>query len=525
MKEVRVRFAPSPTGRLHIGGLRTALYNYLYARSKGGKMILRIEDTDRKRYVEGAESYLRESLEWSGIDYDEGPWQGGKYGPYRQSERLEKYKKYAEELVGRGWAYYAYDSQEELEEMRKQREASGEHSPRYDFRVREKMNTSLGKSEDEIKRKLESGEGWVIRFKMPEEGEVKFVDKIRGEVKFNCRELDDKVLIKEDGWPTYHLANVVDDHLMEITQVIRGEEWLSSTGLHVMLYRAMGWESEMPEFGHLPLILKPSGKGKLSKRDGSKHGIPVFPLEWQDRESGERYPGFRGMGFDARAMVNFMAFLGWNPGGEREIYSLEEMVEIFDWSGVGKGGSRFDFAKAKWFNQQYLQSTSGEELAKMARPYLAEKGYELSTEKLERVCELMRDRIQLISELPEAGVFFFTDGYPMDEKMWRKKWVEGSEEMMEEIAKEMRTLEEWKSEEIKKKVVEYMDRQGLKFGEVLPLLRLTLTGTMKGPDIFSTAEILGQEEVQSRIDKILSGQKRVGKGRSQFPLVGLVTSG
>ena len=502
MSKIRVRFAPSPTGPLHIGGLRTALYNYLYARSKGGDMILRIEDTDRSRYVSDAERYIHEALRWSGIKIDEGPENGGILGPYRQSERVNLYKNYAEKLVKSGWAYYAFDSPDELEEMRKKKEAEGVHSPKYDWKIREEMNNSLNMSEAELAAAIEGGTPFVIRFKMPSEGEVIFRDEIREEVSFDCSELDDKVLLKADGWPTYHLANVVDDYLMQISHVIRGEEWLSSTGLHVLLYRAFGWESNVPSFAHLPLILKPGGKGKLSKRDGAKFGIPVFPLDWKDEESGDLYLGFKEMGFDPAAVINFIAFLGWNPGGEEEIYSLEEMEKLFTLDRVGKSGARFDFDKAKWFNQQYLLDSSPEEIAEQAMPYLRIVGLNPTEDYLVKVCVLMRERMQLVSELPQSAKFFFTDNFPMDDKQMKKRWKEDSPAIVEGMKKLLNTIHPFEKSEIENAIKAYIDEKNLKFGQVLPLLRLAVSGTMQGPDIFATMALIGKEKCNDRLKAI-----------------------
>ncbi|TVR85947.1 MAG: glutamate--tRNA ligase [Saprospirales bacterium] len=504
MSNIRVRFAPSPTGPLHVGGLRTALYNYLFVRSKGGKMILRLEDTDRNRYVEGAEDYIINALEWAGVVWDEGPDKGGMLGPYKQSERRNLYKKYALNMVQNGWAYYAFDTSEELEAMRQKKEAEGIHSPKYDSSIRDEMNNSLMLTEEETKRRIEEGAPHVIRFKIPAEGEVVVNDEVRGTMTFDCKELDDKVLIKADGWPTYHLANVVDDYLMQITHVIRGEEWISSTGLHVLLYKALGLERDQPSFAHLPLILKPSGKGKLSKRDGAKFGLPVFPLEWKDPESKEVYPGFKEIGFDPRAMVNFIAFLGWNPGGEQEIYSMEGLVKEFTLDRVSKGGARFDFDKAKWVNQQYLLDTPDNELAIQAIPFLNKAGYHTGRDKrLERICSIMKERIQLISELPEAAAFFFSDVFPMDEKTLEKRWKPESEEILMGLIDLLDSVEAFEKKVLEERIKAWIPEKSLNFGKVLPLLRLSVTGTMKGPDIFETMAILGKEKCLERTKRLL----------------------
>ncbi|TVR82430.1 MAG: glutamate--tRNA ligase [Saprospirales bacterium] len=504
MTKIRVRFAPSPTGPLHIGGLRTALYNYLFVKSKGGQMVLRIEDTDRKRRVEGAEAYIQHALNWCGINYDEGPDKGGILGPYRQSDRWEVYKKFAMEMVEKGSAYIAFDTEEELEQMREQKEAEGIHSPKYDSSVRDQMKNSLTLSSSEVERRMNEGEPHVIRFKIPQEGSVAFEDLIRGEVEFNFKELDDKVLIKADGWPTYHMANVVDDYLMRITHVIRGEEWLSSTGLHILLYEALGWKRDQPTFAHLPLILKPSGKGKLSKRDGAKFGIPVFPMQWKDPETSEIFPGFKERGFSPEALVNFIAFLGWNPGGEREIYSLKEMGQLFSLDKVSKGGARFDYDKALWFNQQHLMNSDIASLAKEALPYLNQKGFYPTDMKLvERVCSLMKERIQLISELPDAAPYFFSEVFPMDDKTLEKRWKEHSGQIVENLIHILEGIDSTERDVIESTIKEFIADRSLKMGEVLPLLRLSLTGTMKGPDVFDTISLLGLQKSIDRLRQLL----------------------
>lgn len=503
MSKTRVRFAPSPTGPLHIGGLRTALYNYLYAKSVGGEMILRIEDTDRSRYVDRAEDYIFEALDWSGIQLDEGPQARGILGPYRQSERVSIYQNYAKNLVKSGHAYYAFDTVEELETMRTEREAQGIHSPKYDWRIREEMNTSLNMTEEELATILNTDQPYVIRFKIPDEGEVTFSDEIRGEVTFDCSELDDKVLLKGDGWPTYHMANVVDDYLMQISHVIRGEEWLSSTGLHVLLYRALGWKKSIPLFAHLPLILKPTGKGKLSKRDGAKFGIPVFPLEWKDGETGDLFLGFRELGFDPAAVINFIALLGWNPGGEEEVFSMTELAELFSLDKVGKSGARFDFDKARWFNQQYVLNSSSAELAAQAMPFLKRAGYTPEEGYTVRVCELMRERIQIISELPEAAVFFFTEDFPMDEKQLKKRWKEDSGKILGEIHQLVLQMDDFSRSKIERDIKDFINEKSLKFGQVLPLLRLAVSGTMEGPDIFASMELIGKVKCEKRLAELL----------------------
>ena len=404
-RKVRVRFAPSPTGPLHIGGVRTALFNYLFAKKHGGDFILRIEDTDQTRFVEGAESYINESLEWLGLTVDEGVIQGGEYGPYKQSERRDIYIKYADQLISEGWAYYAFDTPEELEALREKAEAEKTKFS-YDMKTRMGLRNSLSLPAEEIEKLKNDGVPYVVRFKMPEDVEVSAVDMIRGEVKFNTAILDDKVIFKSDGLPTYHLANVVDDYLMKITHVIRGEEWLPSMPLHIMLYKALGWEEVRPEFAHLPLILKPTGKGKLSKRDGDKAGFPVFPLEWKSPE-GEVASGYRESGYVSEAVVNLLALLGWNPGTEQEIFSTEELVSAFSIERVNKSGARFDPEKAKWFNHQYLINTSNEKLAESFKKELDAKGVIADSELIVKVVGLVKERINFVSDLWEQSSFFF----------------------------------------------------------------------------------------------------------------------
>ena len=413
-RKIRTRFAPSPTGPLHMGGVRTALYCYLFAKKNNGDFILRVEDTDQTRFVPGAEDYIIETLKWCGIEPDEGLGFGGDFGPYRQSERKDMYRQYAEMLLEKGDAYYAFDTPEELNEWRENMKNQGNPSPKYDPITRQYLKNSLHLSEDEVQRRLDAGDPWVIRYKMPRNEEVKFEDEIRGIVSFQSAQLDDKVLLKSDGMPTYHLANVVDDHLMEITHVIRGEEWLPSTPLHVLLYKSFAWE--MPKFAHLPLILKPSGKGKLSKRDGDKLGFPVFPLNWTDPTSGEENVGYRERGFLPEAFINMLAFLGWNPGTEQEIFSLDQLIEAFSIERVGKSGARFDFEKTKWFNQQYIKNTSNTELVSLTADMFAERGFSASNEVMETICDLTKERATFLHEIPEIAYYFFEDIKEYDEK-------------------------------------------------------------------------------------------------------------
>ncbi len=499
MAKVRVRFAPSPTGPLHIGGLRTALYNFLFARKHDGIFILRIEDTDQQRYVDGAEEYIKEALLWSGLQPDEGPDQGGLYGPYRQSERKSIYQKHVSMLIDLGHAYYAFDTPEELDTMRKSEIERGNHIPKYDHRVRMEMKNALTLDQATVSRLLEEGVPYTVRMKVPEDKVVTFKDRIRKSVSFETSELDDKVILKADGLPTYHLANVVDDHLMNITHVIRGEEWLSSTAHHVLLYKGFGWEETIPEFAHLPLILKPGGSGKLSKRDGQKFGFPVFPLEWMPENNSESFEGFRSAGFYAPAVINFLAMLGWNPGTEQEIFSMDELIQSFDLSQVSKSGARFDFDKALWFNAQYLQGLTADQLYSLASHYFEEKGYRTSTDKMKRICELFRERVQTVKQIPAAASFFFEEVSTFEEKTVRKKWREELRVPYSKISEIIETLHPFQSDHIKTRVNDYIKAQQLKFGNVLPLIRLAISGTSGGPDLFEVLEVMGQSTAVARL--------------------------
>lgn len=500
MDNIRVRFAPSPTGALHIGGVRTALYNYLLAKKYNGTFILRIEDTDQTRYVEGAEKYIIEALNWCGLQPDEGPGIGGAFGPYRQSERKSLYQQYADKLLEKGFAYYAFDTAEELDARREAEKAKGNHSFKYDSSVRGEMNNSLSMPEEEVKNYLDSGKPYTIRLKVPVDEAIVVKDIVRGEVTFQSNELDDKILIKGDGMPTYHMANIVDDHLMEITHVIRGEEWLSSTAHHVLLYRSLGWEEEMPVFAHLPLILKPNGKGKLSKRDGAKLGIPVFPLAWAGATPEDSFTGFREFGFDPRAVVNFLAFLGWNPGTEQEIFSLTELTAAFDEQKIGKAGAKFDFDKAKWFNQQYLINTDNETLAHNIKPLLEKKGYAASDEFIAKVCGLLKERVTFYPDFIESGYYFFEPVRSYDEKNIRKKWKPERIPLFKDLKKTFSELEDYTEGPIKAVVEEFMAQNSLKYGDVLPILRIAVSGTTKGPSIFEMMELFGKEEVDNRME-------------------------
>ena len=499
MTKMRLRFAPSPTGALHIGGVRTALYNYLLARKHGGTLILRIEDTDQTRYVPGAEDYILESLRWCGITLDEGPGVGGDFGPYRQSERKPLYKKYAQQLIDSGNAYYAFDSAEDLTRLRSAYEAKKEVF-RYDNSTRMDLVNSLTLSEEEVAKRLNSDTPYTIRIKIPRDEKVTIQDLVRGEVTFSSNELDDKIMLKGDGMPTYHLANIVDDHLMEISHVIRGEEWLPSTAHHVYLYRFLDWEETMPKFAHLPLILKPTGKGKLSKRDGDKLGIPVFPISWNGENKEDSFMGFREFGFDPEAVLNFLAFLGWNPGTEQEMFDLAQLSEAFSIERIGKSGARFDFEKAKWFNQQYIMAKSNEELAAHIAPAAKALGYDVSDDFLSTFCGLMKERVMLYPDFLEKGYYFFKPVAAYDNKMVRKKWKPERRDLFEHMKTQLGALEDFSANNIETEVKAFMEANGLGFGDVLSVLRLALSGTMKGPAVFEMAAVLGKTEVLNRLD-------------------------
>ena len=501
MKNLRLRFAPSPTGALHIGGIRTALYNYLLAKKHGGTMVLRIEDTDQTRYVPGAEDYIVEALNWCGIQPDEGPGIGGDYGPYRQSERKEMYMQYALQLVESGHAYYAFDTPEELDARRQLEKEKGNHSFKYNHEVRGEMNNSENLTKEETEKRLAEGVPVTIRLKIPKDEAIVINDLVRGEVVFQSNELDDKIIMKSDGMPTYHMANIVDDHLMKISHVIRGEEWLPSTAHHVLLYRFLGWEDTMPQFAHLPLILKPTGKGKLSKRDGVKLGIPVFPLSWNGATPEDSFIGFREFGFDPRAVVNFMAFLGWNPGTEQEIFSMEELSAAFSVEKIGKSGARFDFDKAKWFNQQYIIASDDVTLTKLVRPIIAAHGYEPEDSFLQQFISMMKERVNLLTDFWTAGYYFFESPKEYDQKIIRKKWKPERIALFENLLAEMVKIETFTAENVKQLVETFIQSNDLGFGDVLPILRIGLSGTTKGPDVFAMISVLGKEEVQERMAK------------------------
>jgi len=497
-EKIRLRFAPSPTGPLHIGGVRTALYNYLFVKKMGGTLILRIEDTDQGRYVPGAESYIIESLKWLGIEFDEGPGIGGDFGPYRQSERKSLYGEYAQYLLDNGHAYYAFDTAEELTAIRKEYEVRKE-TFRYDGVTRQQLKNSLTLSAEEVKDILESGAPYTIRLKVPRDEEVLINDIVRGEVIFQSNELDDKIMLKGDGMPTYHLANIVDDHLMKISHVVRGEEWLPSTAHHILLYRFLGWEDTMPHFAHLPLILRPNGKGKLSKRDGAKFGIPVFPISWEDKNPEDSFEGFREFGFMPEAVLNFLAFLGWNPGTEQEIFSLSELAETFTLDRISKAGARFDFEKASWFNQQYLIQTDNSELGQLLKPFAKEKGYEVSDQYLTTVAGMMKERVNALPEIVETGYYFFEPIREYEEKMIRKKWNPDRKTALLALNQQLENLPDYQAEKLETSTKEYLEANGLGFGDVFPFYRIALSGTTKGPALFEMMEALGIAEVKKRL--------------------------
>ncbi len=499
---VRVRFAPSPTGALHIGGVRTALFNYLFAKKHGGDFLLRIEDTDQNRYVPGAEQYIINSLNWLGLTYDEGVGKEGKYAPYRQSERKPLYKQYADALIENGWAYYAFDTAEALDNARKEAEAKGETFI-YNWATRDTLQNSLSLSAEEVQQRLQRGDEYVIRFKMPHNEQLKMNDMIRGEVTIDTSTLDDKVLFKSDGMPTYHLANIVDDHLMEITHVIRGEEWLPSMALHLMLYRAFGWQA--PAFAHLPLILKPVGNGKLSKRDGIKLGFPVFPMDWT--ENGETLKGFSGEGYFPEALINFLALLGWNPGNDEEIFSMEQLIQLFDLEKVHKAGARFDPEKIKWFNHQYLQMKPNDELATLFQKDLTKRGVTAPIATVEKVVGLIKERASFVSDFWELCKFFFEAPTQYDEKAIKKQWKEQTPTIVKEVAEVIQNTVNFTSIALEEAVKQYMETKGLGFGQVMPPLRLALVGELKGPHVFDIIEVIGKEETLRRLDSILSAEK------------------
>jgi glutamyl-tRNA synthetase len=503
-KKIRVRFAPSPTGPLHIGGVRTALYNYLFAKKHKGDFILRIEDTDSNRFVSGAEDYIVRSLQWCHIHFDEGVNIGGPYAPYRQSERKDLYFQYAQQLVESGFAYYAFDSSEELEQLRKNAESKGQ-SFFYNSTVREHLKTSLNPEFNNYKQLIERGEKWVIRFKMPANEEVHMYDLIRGEIVVNTSTLDDKVLFKSaDGLPTYHLANIVDDHLMKITHVIRGEEWLPSLPLHVLLYKSLKWYDEMPEFAHLPLLLKPDGKGKLSKRDGDKMGFPVFPLHWTDPATGEISKGYDDYGFLPEAFINFLALLGWNPGTEKEIFSMEELIEEFSLERISKSGARFDFEKAKWFNHQYIQKKSNAELANLFLPELQRQGINTTPDYLIRVISLIKERLFLLTDFWKQASYFFIHPSEYDQEAVKKRWREPAPAMIAQLREILAQESNFSAENLTKIIHEFIENNKANLGSVMNALRLCIVGGSYGPDLPLIIETIGKEATLHRIDNALT---------------------
>jgi len=499
-KNVRVRFAPSPTGPLHIGGVRTALFNYLFAKKYNGTFVLRIEDTDQNRYVEGAEDYIVESLNWCGTPFDEGPGKNERFGPYRQSERKHLYKQYAEELINKEKAYYAFDTAVELDAHRKEHEANGKTFI-YNWHNRLKLNNSLSLTKDEVNAKIEAGDDYVIRFKSPQDETLHLKDIIRGDIQIDTNVLDDKVLFKSDGMPTYHLANIVDDHLMEITHVIRGEEWLPSLALHLQLYDAFGWES--PEFAHLPLILKPTGKGKLSKRDGDKLGFPVFPLEWKDPQSGDISKGYKEDGYFPEAMVNFLAFLGWNPGTEQEIFNLVELTNAFDLERVNKSGARFDPEKIKWFNHHYMQEQNNNVLAKQFKASRDELT-SIDVNYVALIVGLVKERTTFISDFWELSNFFFVAPTTYDEKASKKAVKENTKELMLELVLVVNSVDGSSKDGLQNAVKGWITSNDIGFGKVMMPLRLALVGALQGPDVFDIMFMIGKDESIKRINNLIN---------------------
>ena len=498
-RKVRVRFAPSPTGALHIGGVRTALYNYLFARQHGGDLVFRIEDTDSNRFVPGAEEYIIESFRWLGIKFDEGVSFGGEHGPYRQSERRSIYKKYVEQLLAADKAYIAFDTPEQLEAKRAEIQ-----NFQYDAHTRGEMTNSLTLPKEEVERRIADGEQYVVRFKVEPGIEVHIDDMIRGHVVIKSDILDDKVLYKSaDELPTYHLANIVDDHLMEITHVIRGEEWLPSAPLHVLLYRAFGWEDTMPTFAHLPLLLKPEGKGKLSKRDGDRLGFPVFPLEWHDPKTGDVSSGYRESGYFPEAVVNFLALLGWNPGTEQELFTLDELVQAFDIHKCSKAGARFDYQKGIWFNHEYMLKKSNEEVANLFAPIVANNGVDESMERITKVVAMMKDRVNFVKELWPLCSFFFIAPTEYDEKTVKKRWKADSAKVMSELTDVLEGIDDFSVEGQEPVVMKWIEEKGYKLGDVMNAFRLTLVGIGKGPGMFDISAFLGKEETLKRMRKAI----------------------
>ncbi len=496
----RVRFAPSPTGPLHIGGVRTALYNYLFAKKNHGTFLLRIEDTDQTRFVEGAEAYIIEAFQWLGIKFDEGVGIGGDYGPYRQSERKAMYKPYAEQLVRDGWAYYAFDTPESLDAKRKEAEAA-KKTFQYDASTRMGMVNSLTLPAEEVERRLAAGEHYVVRFKYPDNIDIHVHDLVRGEVIINSSLLDDKVLYKSDGMPTYHLANIVDDHTMEITHVIRGEEWLPSAPLHVMLYKAFGWEA--PQFAHLPLLLKPDGNGKLSKRDGDRLGFPVFPLQWTDPKSGDISSGYRESGYLPEAVINMLALLGWNPGNDQELMSLQELIDAFSIEKISKAGAKFSLDKAKWFNHEYIQMKSADELYPYFEKILEKKHISCNADYVKNVIDLIKDRLNFINDFWEQACYFFEAPTEYDPQALKKRWKEGTGAHLKVIDDMLMSFQPFDKQKAQDTVMQYIQDNGLNMGQILNSVRIALVGTARGPELFTMIELMGTEETHRRIQRAI----------------------
>ncbi len=503
MSKVRVRFAPSPTGGLHLGGVRTVLYNYLFARHHGGDFVLRIEDTDQSRFVEGAEEYIIQCLEWCGLIPDESPQKGGAYAPYRQSERKPMYGQYAQQLIDAGHAYYAFDTTEELEQMRVRYKSAENPSPQYDHTTRLHMRNSLSLSKDEVADLLEKKTPYVVRIKMPENETIKFHDLIRGVVNFDTNLVDDKVLLKSDGMPTYHLAVVVDDYLMKITHAFRGEEWLPSAPVHLLLWVYLGWDKDMPQWAHLPLILKPDGNGKLSKRDGDRLGFPVFAMDWNDARTGEVTTGFKERGFLPEAFINMLVMLGWNSGTEQELFSIEEMIEKFSIERVHKGGAKFDFEKAKWYNQQYILKKDNTELASLVMPFMEAKGVITTVDFLTKIVALIKERCHLLTDFWEQGHFFFATPEYNDLAPLTEKWNETKQSFFTKWVGQLSAITNWNHDALEANFNEHMQQAGLKKGDVLLPLRIMLVGGKFGPGVFDIAALIGKEETEKRVKIVL----------------------
>ncbi|MFY0689906.1 MAG: glutamate--tRNA ligase [Cyclobacteriaceae bacterium] len=500
MSKVRVRFAPSPTGGLHIGGLRTALFNYLFAKKNKGDFILRIEDTDQSRFVEGAETYITNALKWCGITPDESPEIGGPHQPYRQSERKNIYREYAQQLIDEGKAYYAFDTPEEIDELREKLKASGMVNLNYNAASRMTMKNSLTLSKEEVERRINNGDSYVVRVNVPVKEDIRFQDSIRDWVVVHSSTMDDKVILKSDGLPTYHLANVVDDHLMEITHVIRGEEWLPSAPLHVLLYRYLGWEDSMPQFAHLPLILKPDGNGKLSKRAADKAGIPIFPMKWENPETKEISAGFMEAGYLPKALVNFLSLLGWNPGTEQELFSIDELIDSFSLERIGKSGTKFDIEKAKWFNQQYLKKESDESLASIVMQELSqEHNIEADSNTCLGIVELLKERVTFPHELAQNALYLFKSPLIFDQKVIRKKWNEESEKALALFADALKSEDRINSDDARELLTNKLEQEGINPGKIMQVLRLAITGAGGGPDLMGIIALMGPKKAANRI--------------------------